>query len=91
MVLSLLEGSAPVAVVDLGCGDGTFIADIAAELPALPNIGVEPDQGAREAAMAHAAELGLSNLQILAGDALNPPVEVAQLPVGTCFVTAFGA
>jgi 2-ketoarginine methyltransferase len=90
MVSRLLRlGARPTAVVDLGCGDGTFVAEIAAEFPELAAFGVEPDEGARNEAVAQAEARGLANLRILAGDALHRPEELQDLPAGTCYITAF--
>ena len=90
MVLELMRaGAQPSAVVDLGCGDGTFVAEIAAEFPDVPAFGIEPDVGARKAAQEAAARRGLANLRILAGDASDIPAEAQELPPGAYYITAF--
>ena len=90
MVLELLRKMpAPPALVDLGCGDGTFIAEIARALPLTSCFGVEPDSAARDIATQRAHDLGVHNLTILAGDALNLPTELEDLPDSTAFLTAF--
>ena len=90
MVLELMRlGAQPSAVVDLGCGDGTFVAEIADEFSEVPAFGIEPDAGARKSAEEAAAQRGLANLRILAGDALDIPAEARALPPGACYITAF--
>ncbi|MBJ7353918.1 MAG: methyltransferase domain-containing protein [Thermoleophilaceae bacterium] len=90
MVLELMRsGTSPSAVVDLGCGDGTFVSEIAAAFTDVPAFGIEPDEGARKVAEVAAARRGLANLKILAGDALHIPTEAQGLPPGTCYITAF--
>jgi 2-ketoarginine methyltransferase len=90
MVLELLRlVEHPKALVDLGCGDGTFVAQVAATLPDVPAFGVEPHEAARKEAELQAARLGVSNLRILGGDALNPPEQLGNLTGGVCYITAF--
>lgn len=90
MVLELMRsGAQPSAVIDLGCGDGTFVGEIAAEFSDVPAFGIEPDAGARKAAEEAAAQRGLANLRILAGDALDIPAEAQELRPGAYYITAF--
>lgn len=90
MVFELLgHGPLPSAIVDIGCGDGTFLADIATRYPNVMCVGVEPDQGARSAAQAEANERGLDNLRVVAGDALNFDDAGVPRPPGTLYITAF--
>ena len=90
MVLELLsQAAAPSAIVDLGCGDGTFLADIAVRYPDVPCIGVEPDDSARLAADAEAHRRNLDNFRVIAGDALHFDVPEGTQQAGTCFITAF--
>jgi 2-ketoarginine methyltransferase len=90
MVLKLMQHlERPSAIIDLGCGDGTFIAQVAAAYPDVPCAGVEPDEGARMNAQQRAAAAGISNVQIFAGDALHPPAGLADTGPGVCFITAF--
>lgn len=45
-----------VTVVDLGCGDGRFVAELARRRPGLRGVGLEPDPGAAALARRTAAE-----------------------------------
>jgi 2-ketoarginine methyltransferase len=90
MVFELLgHGPLPPAIVDIGCGDGTFLADIATRYPNVMCVGVEPDQGARSAAQAVADERGLDNFRVVAGDALAFNDAGISRPPGTVYITAF--
>ncbi|PZR48633.1 MAG: hypothetical protein DI537_58895 [Stutzerimonas stutzeri] len=90
MALALLDTMpAPSTVVDLGCGDGTFLADIAVRNPEVPCIGVEPDEGARNAAETVAERLRLNNLRVVAGDAIHYEDAEGTTQPGTCYLTAF--
>ena len=90
MVLELLADiPSPPVLVDLGCGDGTFIAEIAKACPSVSCIGIEPDAGARDIALQRARGFGLTNLRVLPGEAMHLPPELDSLPPDTAFLTAF--
>lgn len=90
MVLELMSCvPTPSAIVDLGCGDGTFLAGIALRYPAVPCIGVEPDAGAHEAAEFVADRTQLQNLRIVTGNAIRFEQANGTTQPGTCYLTAF--
>lgn len=78
-------------VIDLGCGDAGFLADVLDSRPELKGIGVEPNPGSVELAYALRERRGMTErLELFQGTAQD--VAKLELPDGgrgTCFMTAF--
>jgi 2-ketoarginine methyltransferase len=90
-LLVVVTADSPETVVDLGCGDGSFLMDLLVLRPHLRGIGVEPDAGAVALGERRRDELALNTrmelVQAKAQDALG-----LDLPAdgrGICFMTAF--
>jgi 2-ketoarginine methyltransferase len=61
-------------IVDVGCGDGSYLAELCASMPGIRAIGLEPDASAAQLARAKIAEQGLaSRVQIVEGSAEEVP------------------
>ncbi|MGC4987357.1 2-ketoarginine methyltransferase [Streptomyces sp. DT193] len=95
LVEQLLDHAArnggPETIVDLGCGDGSFLMDLLVARPELHGIGVEPHAGSVELGERRRAELGLENRMSLVQGAAHDALKV-DLPEGgrgICFMTAF--
>ncbi|MFD8692526.1 2-ketoarginine methyltransferase [Streptomyces sp. NPDC059651] len=81
----------PDTIVDLGCGDGSFVMDLLVNRPDLNGIGVEPHAGSVELGERRRAELGLGDRMRLAQGAAHDALKL-DLPEGgrgICFMTAF--
>jgi 2-ketoarginine methyltransferase len=94
LVEKLLDPAAadrPEMVVDLGCGDGSFLMDLLVARPDLRGIGVEPNEGSIVLGERRRAELGLDGrMELVQGEAQD--ALKLELPVGgrgICFMTAF--
>jgi 2-ketoarginine methyltransferase len=76
-------------VVDIGCGDGSYLIDLCKMLPHARGIGIDPDQGSIDAAILAAQEHGLSErLTLRLGTATQiPALDTNDGPF--CFITAF--
>ncbi|GID90941.1 hypothetical protein ACFQFC_37365 [Amorphoplanes digitatis] len=93
LVEQLLNAAAdpPHTIVDLGCGDGSFLMDLLVARPGLRGIGVEPNQGSIVLGERRRAELGLEDRMRLARGEATDALEL-DLPAGgqgVCFMTAF--
>ncbi|MFE3995420.1 2-ketoarginine methyltransferase [Streptomyces goshikiensis] len=79
----------PSALVDLGCGDGTFLLDLCEG--GSPGIGVDPTAGSIDNARRAAAERGMSDqVRFVNATAEDYMAQVKAEAVGApCFVTAF--
>lgn len=81
--LATLHGIGPADVsgariLELGCGDGTNLLAVAAQLPASQCVGVDLAEAGIEAGRQAAAALGLSNLQLQCLDLLEIGPEFGQ-------------
>lgn len=79
----------PSALVDLGCGDGTFLLDLCEG--GSPGIGVDPTPGSIDIARRAAAERGMSDqVRFVNATAEGYMAQVTPETTGApCFVTAF--
>lgn len=78
-----------VTVVDLGCGDGTFLIDLLRHRPGLRGIGVEPDPVSSGIAAEQVVRQGLSE-RMTTHQGRAADVARLELPGGElCFLTAF--
>ncbi len=85
----LLHLSSPLAtLVDIGCGDGSFLGELARDMPGLQAIGIEPDAAAREAFRNTVDELRLTNLISIPGGATDLP-DLTPYSTPRCLMTAF--
>ncbi|MGW4566102.1 2-ketoarginine methyltransferase [Streptomyces sp. NPDC004561] len=94
LVEKLLDPAAadrPETIVDLGCGDGSFLMDLLVAQTDLKGLGVEPHEGSIVLGKRRRAELGLEDrMQIVQGgaqDALG--LDLPENGRGICFMTAF--
>lgn len=94
LVEKILDPAAPnrpETIVDLGCGDGSFLMDLLVAQPDLRGLGVEPHPDSVELGQARRAELGLlDRVDVVQGgaeDALN--LDFPDAGKGICFMTAF--
>ncbi|RAG87123.1 2-ketoarginine methyltransferase [Streptacidiphilus pinicola] len=81
----------PETIVDLGCGDGSFLMDLLVAQPDLRGLGLEPNEGSVVLGERRRAELGLEGrvdlVQGGAADALT--LDLPENGRGICFMTAF--
>ncbi|MEU4833172.1 2-ketoarginine methyltransferase [Streptosporangium sp. NPDC023615] len=78
----------PDAVIDLGCGDGTFLLDLCAG--GVRGIGADPDEGNIANARAAAAERGMDgHVEFVVDTAEGYIAHAATAAASPCFVTAF--
>jgi len=76
-------------IVDIGCGDGSYLIDLCALLPNARGVGVEPNPDSRATAEALARERQLEGrVSFLDGDAMAMP-DLTHLDGPLCFLTAF--
>jgi 2-ketoarginine methyltransferase len=77
-------------VIDVGCGDGSYLIELCGSLPGLNGIGIEPEFDSILAARRSAKAAGLDNrLTFVSGSAQEMP-SLARVPVGAvCFIVAF--
>ena len=76
-------------VIDIGCGDGSFLVDLCRSIPGIRGIGLEPDPRSVKAANQAAERHGISDrvdVRVGAGTDL-PDFSEAVGPL--CFITAF--
>jgi 2-ketoarginine methyltransferase len=76
-------------VVDLGCGDGSYLIDLCSSNPNIRGIGLDPDPNSVKSANETAIRLGIAD-RVCAklGSATNlPDLSREQSPI--CFITAF--
>jgi 2-ketoarginine methyltransferase len=81
----------PETIVDLGCGDGSFLMDLLVARPELQGVGVEPNAGSVELGELRRAELGLGDrMRLVQGDAHDAlKLDLPERGRGICFMTAF--
>lgn len=76
-------------VVDLGCGDGSYLVDLCKSIPDIHGIGLDPDPNSVKAALIATTKYGISDrVYVQVGSAsLLPDLSNEQGPL--CFITAF--
>ena len=74
VVEKLTEGA---TVVDVGCGAGYMLCELAASFPASRCIGIDPSETAVAMANRRAAEQGLDNVEFIAADGADLALETA--------------
>jgi 2-ketoarginine methyltransferase len=91
MTRRLIEHAAqrPRTVVDLGCGDGTFLMDICGSTPDLYGLGIDPDERSVAAAIRAARRQGLSDRLSARTGTATDIFDLSALPRPYCFITAF--
>jgi 2-ketoarginine methyltransferase len=89
-LLRALDQEAPT-LVDLGCGDSGFLAEILLRDPRLTGIGMDPHPASIERGTALRAERGVAGrLELFQGSAADvAKLELPDNGKGTCFMTAF--
>ncbi len=76
-------------VVDLGCGDGSYLVDLCRSVPGARGIGIDPDPASVEAALLAADRYGIADrIEVRIGDA-DPLPDLSQEQGPFCFITAF--
>lgn len=81
----------PEKIVDLGCGDGSFLMDLLVVKPGLRGLGVEPNAGSITLGERRRSDLGLDGRMELVQGAAQDATRLG-LPDGgrgICFMTAF--
>jgi 2-ketoarginine methyltransferase len=90
-LLDQVAADGPERIVDLGCGDGSFLMDLLVARPELHGLGVEPHEGSVVLGNRRRAELGLEGrfeiIQAGAEDVLT--LDLPEDGQGICFMTAF--
>lgn len=94
LVEKLLDPAAadrPETIVDLGCGDGSFLMDLLVAQPDLRGLGVEPNEGSIVLGERRRAALGLEGrVELAQGSALDAlSLNLPDNGRGICFMTAF--
>ncbi len=76
-------------IVDLGCGDGSYLIDLCKSFPEIHALGLDPDQDTVKVAMVEAKAQGVANrVSIKVGDAKD--LSFLSKETGPfCFITAF--
>jgi 2-ketoarginine methyltransferase len=90
MTLSLINKINPNIdyIIDLGCGDGSYLANICSELKTIQAIGIDPEQKSVEAGNQISQINGLTNrLKFVKGNASDFPIIPNAKNI--CFITAF--
>ena len=76
-------------IVDLGCGDGSYLVDLCRSIPTAHGLGLDPDPTSVKSAQASARGHGLADrVEIRVGSATDIP-DLSQEPGPLCFITAF--
>jgi 2-ketoarginine methyltransferase len=76
-------------VVDLGCGDGSYLVDLCCSLPGIRGIGIDSEPASVRAATQAATHSGVDDrVRISVGSASAPP-DLSNEQGPLCFVTAF--
>ena len=76
-------------IVDLGCGDGSYLVDLCLSIPGIRGVGLDPDPTSVEAALRTAAHYGISDrIDVRVGSA-NPLPDLSKEESPLCFITAF--
>lgn len=76
-------------VVDLGCGDGSYLVDLCRSMPGVRGIGFDPEQASIEAALRAAINYGIADrVEVRVGEATALP-DLSLEPGPLCFITAF--
>lgn len=76
-------------IVDVGCGDGSFLLDLCQKLPSVRGVGVDPEPESVKSANDKSKELGLSDrVQFVRGSSADIPIEEND-ERSICFLTAF--
>ena len=94
LVRTLLDSAGddgPHTIVDLGCGDGSFLMDVLMTREELRGVGIEPHEDSIVLGERRRAELGLENRMELVKGTAHDAAEL-DLPdggAGVCFMTAF--
>ncbi|MFI7236922.1 2-ketoarginine methyltransferase [Streptomyces cyaneofuscatus] len=93
LVQTLLDsaGDSLSKIVDLGCGDGSFLMDVLVARPKLAGVGVEPHGESIVLGERRRAVLGLEDrMELVKGGALDAAgFDLADGGDGICFMTAF--
>ena len=76
-------------VVDVGCGDGSYLVDLCRSMPDIHSIGLDPEQASVEAALLAASHHGIADrVDVQVGSATALP-DLSQEAGPLCFITAF--
>jgi 2-ketoarginine methyltransferase len=79
----------PGTIVDLGCGDGSYLLDLCRQLPGVHGLGVDPEPESVAAAREKATQQGLGDrVSLYVGSAASVP-DLGGLRGPLCFITAF--
>ncbi len=71
LVAQLIAGGKRRKVLDIGCGDGTFLRYLCSKVPSLQGIGIDLSPEAVEAGRRMIAQQKLDNVRLFVGDAME--------------------
>lgn len=76
-------------IVDLGCGDGSYLIDLCRSIPGIHGLGLDPEPASVQAASLAAKRYGISDrVDVRIGSATAIP-DLSQEAGPLCFITAF--
>jgi 2-ketoarginine methyltransferase len=76
-------------VVDLGCGDGSYLLDLCRSLPDIHGVGLDPDPNSVASALRAAIEYGIAERVDVRVGALPALPDLRETAGPLCFITAF--
>lgn len=82
-------GQEPDCIVDIGCGDGSYLVDLCRSFPKTQAIGIEPDDSSVLVARDLIARSGLTDQAVVKKGDLETIADLEGLPSKTVFVVAF--
>lgn len=79
----------PKCIVDIGCGDGSYLVDLCGSFPGVQAIGIEPDESSVQLAQKLIVQNGLESRATIEKGDLEAIANLKEIPSETVFVVAF--